>query len=132
MRSRLIKFLLMLAIFASPIAHADAVRILVQSSPLAGFKYYAGEALWRELREGDALTLIREPGNTHDANAIRVEWHGQSWAICRARRTKPCPAPWMQASESMRASQNYANIGTLGSVCWSMCFYCCKYPAVNA
>lgn len=77
MRSRLINFLIILTIFASPIAHADAVRILVQSSPLAGFKYYAGEALWRELREGDALTLIREPGNTHDANAIRVEWHGQ-------------------------------------------------------
>ena len=54
MRSPLINFLIILTIFASQIAHADAVRILVQSSPLAGFKYYAGEALWDELREGDA------------------------------------------------------------------------------
>jgi hypothetical protein len=26
---------------------AGEVRILVQSSPLAGFRYYAGEALWQ-------------------------------------------------------------------------------------
>ncbi|MFZ3222979.1 MAG: HIRAN domain-containing protein [Rugosibacter sp.] len=77
MRSQLISILIILAIFASQIAHADTVRILVQSSPLAGFKYYAGEALWDELREGDALTLIREPDNTHDTKAIRVEWRGQ-------------------------------------------------------
>jgi len=77
MRSPLINFLIILTIFASQIAHADAVRILVQSSPLAGFKYYAGEALWDELREGDALTLIREPDNAHDTKAIRVEWRGQ-------------------------------------------------------
>lgn len=77
MRSPLINFLIILTIFASQIAHADAVRILVQSSPLAGFKYYAGEAFWDELREGDALTLIREPDNAHDTKAIRVEWRGQ-------------------------------------------------------
>jgi hypothetical protein len=77
MRSQLISILIILAIFASQIAHADAVRILVQSSPLAGFKYYAGEALWDELCEGDALTLIREPDNEHDTKAIRVEWRGQ-------------------------------------------------------
>jgi hypothetical protein len=39
------------------------VRILVQSSPLAGFKYHAGEDLWPELREGDRLDLVREPDN---------------------------------------------------------------------
>lgn len=77
MRLQLINILVILAIFTSQIAHADAVRILVQSSPLAGFKYYAGEALWDELREGDALTLIREPDNAHDTKAIRVEWRGQ-------------------------------------------------------
>ena len=56
---------------------AGEVRILVQSSPLAGFKYHAGEDLWPELREGDRLDLVREPDNEHDANAIRVEWHGR-------------------------------------------------------
>ncbi len=58
-------------------AQAGEVRILVQSSPLAGFKYHAGEDLWPELREGDHLDLVREADNEHDSNAIRVEWHGR-------------------------------------------------------
>jgi len=58
-------------------ALAGEVRILVQSSPLAGFRYYAGEALWHEMREGDRLSLVRETDNEHDTKAIRVEWRGQ-------------------------------------------------------
>jgi hypothetical protein len=58
-------------------ALAGEVRILVQSSPLAGFRYYAGETLWHEMREGDRLTLVRETDNEHDGNAVRVEWRGQ-------------------------------------------------------
>lgn len=52
------------------------VSILVQSSPLAGFRYYDASALWSEMQIGDALTLVREPGNPHDSNAVRVEWRG--------------------------------------------------------
>jgi hypothetical protein len=52
------------------------VRMLVQSSPLAGFRYYEGKALWNEMKVGDALALVREAGNPHDANAVRVEWRG--------------------------------------------------------
>lgn len=78
MPSRLIKFLsVFLFALASLTALAGEMRILVQSSPLAGFRYYAGEVLWDKLREGDALSLIREPDNAHDANAVRVEWQGQ-------------------------------------------------------
>jgi hypothetical protein len=66
--------LLMLAVFA---VHAQSIRILVQSSPLAGFKYHAGAAVWDELKVGDALTLAREPDNPHDSNAVRVTWRGQ-------------------------------------------------------
>ena len=51
-------------------------RILVQSSPLAGFQYYEGKALWEQMRIGDALTLVREPDNPHDPLAVRVEWKG--------------------------------------------------------
>ena len=57
-------------------AAAESVKILVQSSPLAGFQYYAGDGLWSRMRVGDKLTLIREPDNPHDANAVRVEWRG--------------------------------------------------------
>jgi hypothetical protein len=77
MRFRLTKALLLAGALGLGSAWADDVRILVQSSPLAGFRHYAGESLWHEMREGDRLALVREAGNEHDGNAIRVEWRGQ-------------------------------------------------------
>jgi hypothetical protein len=74
MRSLLISLLLALT---APGACAGTVKVLVQSSPLAGFQYHDGQALWPELREGDALALVREPDNPHDVHAVRVEWHGR-------------------------------------------------------
>ncbi len=56
-------------------AHSDSVRVLVQNSPLAGSQYYALGDFWTDIKVGDPLVLIREPDNTHDRNAIRVEWH---------------------------------------------------------
>ena len=58
-------------------AHAQTTaHILLQDSPLAGFQYHAGKTLWPQMQVGDALTLIREPDNAHDARAVRVEWQG--------------------------------------------------------
>jgi|SRR5882672_11646731 len=54
-----------------------SVRILVQSSALAGFRHHAAAELWDELRVGDALELAREPDNPHDAQAISVAWRGR-------------------------------------------------------
>lgn len=58
-------------------AHAADARIIVQQSPLAGFQDDDGKGLWDMMRIGDALALVREPQNAHDANAVRVEWRGQ-------------------------------------------------------
>jgi hypothetical protein len=58
-------------------AQSAEVRMLVQSSPLAGFQYYQGNDLWDEIKVGDALALVREADNRHDANAVRVEWRGR-------------------------------------------------------
>lgn len=58
-------------------AHAQSVRLLVQSSPLAGFRYHEAASVWKELQVGDRLDLVREPANPHDANAVRVEWRGR-------------------------------------------------------
>ena len=55
---------------------ADAV-IVVQRSPLAGFRHYEGAGLWRDMKTGDRLELVREPENPYDAGAIRVEWRGR-------------------------------------------------------
>ena len=77
------RFLLSALVFAASAAPAEepetgsGVRLLVQSSPLAGFRYGEAAGVWSELRNGDALELVREPGNPHDANAVRVEWRGR-------------------------------------------------------
>jgi hypothetical protein len=56
---------------------SGSVRLLVQSAPLAGARYYAAAEVWHQLSVGDALELAREPGNSHDANAIAVVWRGR-------------------------------------------------------
>ena len=62
-------------------AHAQesgpTVRIIVQSSALAGFRFHGAAELWEELRVGDALELAREPDNPYDANAVSVSWRGR-------------------------------------------------------
>ena len=57
-------------------AQTVQARIVVQSSPLAGFRHYEAPNVWGELQAGDALVLVREPENAHDRNAVRVEWRG--------------------------------------------------------
>ena len=57
-------------------AAAQQVRILVQSSPLAGFSYHQAPEVWQDMRIGDGLRLEREPDNAHDARAISVQWRG--------------------------------------------------------
>ena len=54
-----------------------SIRLIVQSAPLAGFRYHAAAEVWHELRIGDALELVREAGNAHDANAVAVAWRGR-------------------------------------------------------
>jgi len=71
------RWLCLIVCFLLARAQADTqAHILLQDSPLAGFQYHAGRQLWSELKVGDALVLVREPGNPHDPRAIRVEWRG--------------------------------------------------------
>jgi hypothetical protein len=67
-----------IAAFACPLPHAaqPTTRILIQSSPVAGFQFHEGKQLWNELKVGDVLMLVREPDNPHDARAVRVHWNG--------------------------------------------------------
>ncbi len=67
------------AVFAATSLYAaqPTTRILIQSSPVAGFQFHEGRRLWDQLKVGDALTLVREPDNPHDARAVRVEWNGR-------------------------------------------------------
>jgi len=60
---------------AAPAPAAEAV-IVVQRSPLAGFRHHDAAETWRHLTVGDRLQLVREGDNPYDANAVRVEWRG--------------------------------------------------------
>ena len=78
------------------------VRLVVQSSPLAGFRYYEARDVWSQLVQGMELTLVREPANSHDPNAIRVEWR------CRIlgyvpRRENAALAWGLDRGEALRA-----------------------------
>ena len=52
-------------------------RLLVQVTFVSGLQHFQGKKLFPRLNVGDDLTLVREPDNTADSNAIRVEWRGR-------------------------------------------------------
>lgn len=72
------RFFIAAALCASCLLEAaqPGARILIQSSPIAGFQFHEGKHLWDQLKVGDVLVLVREPNNPHDARAVRVEWSG--------------------------------------------------------
>jgi HIRAN domain-containing protein len=87
---------------AQPQATEASVRLLVQSSALAGFRYAEAAAVWPDLATGDALDLVREPDNPHDANAVRVEWRGRKLGY--VPRAENAALAWaMDRGEPVRA-----------------------------
>ena len=71
---RLLPSILLFLAFA---AHGQSVQLLVQSSPLAGFRYGEAAAVMPLMQAGDSLELVLEQDNPHDPNAVRVEWRGR-------------------------------------------------------
>lgn len=69
--------LLILAALPAPLARAADAVIVMQRSPLAGFRHYEAQESWPALRVGERLVLVREPDNPYDASAVRVEWRGR-------------------------------------------------------
>ena len=77
MRGTLVIALALAATQVQVHAQRTEATMLVQSSPLAGFRYHAATEVWEELRVGDRLELVRERDNPHDANAVSVSWRGR-------------------------------------------------------
>jgi len=46
--------------------------VLIQESPIAGFQFHEGVAIWPSLAVGEKLALMREATNTHDPDAVAV------------------------------------------------------------
>ena len=51
----------------------DALALL-QVSAIAGFQYYDGENIWKNIPPGAPLTLRRERANAHDRRAVEIWW----------------------------------------------------------
>jgi hypothetical protein len=49
-----------------------AHKTVLQRSPVAGFQYHRGQAIWPFMRVGEQVSLVREGINSHDRNAIAV------------------------------------------------------------
>lgn len=82
--------------------HGQSVQFLVQSSPLAGFRYGEAAEVMPLLRPGDALELSREADNPHDPNAVRVEWRGRKLGYV-PRRQNAAIAWGLDRGTAMRA-----------------------------
>ena len=96
---------IVLCLGAAPLAAQErtgSVRLLVQSAPLAGFRYHAAGEVWNDLRVGDALELVREAGNAHDANAIALAWRGRKLGYV-PRRDNAALAWGLDRGERLRA-----------------------------
>ncbi len=94
--------LLLLAASAAAQSERTVVRMVVQSSPLAGFQYHEAATLWQQLRVGDALELTREPQNPHDARAVSVAWQGHKLGYL-PRRDNAAVAAEMDAGARVAA-----------------------------
>ena len=67
---------LVLAPAAPALATTGYAREVLQLGTVMGFRHYDGKAVWKDLHAGQLLTLVREPDNPHDAQAVRVDWQG--------------------------------------------------------
>jgi len=65
------------ATVASPPIGAEGRSVLIQESPIAGFQFHRGDAIWASLDVGEELALVRESSNTHDPDAVAVYFHEQ-------------------------------------------------------
>jgi hypothetical protein len=78
------------------------VRLVVQSSALAGFRYHAAAAVWDELHVGDTLLMERERDNPHDPNAVSLSWRGRKLGYV-PRRENATLAWGLDRGEPLRA-----------------------------
>lgn len=65
------------AAVASPAIGAKNRSVLIQHSPIAGFQFHHGDAIWPSLSVGEELALVRESSNPHDDNAVAVYFENE-------------------------------------------------------
>ncbi len=59
------------------LSKAPTRDIVIQRSAIAGFRHHDAPFLWDALRPRLAITLAREPHNSHDPDAVALFWRGR-------------------------------------------------------
>ena len=80
---------------------------------LVGMKHRGTEALVSSLPRGEPLTLIREPDNPHDPNAVQVWARGQHVGFIKGSQVRPI-AMAMDAKMANRSPASDGGIVPLG------------------
>ena len=94
MNRRLFLKSLLIGIASSPLlpipalAGASERKVILQSSPLAGFQYYEGERLFDRMSVGAPLQLVREAENKFDSSAVAVYFC--DWKLGFVPRAENC------------------------------------------
>jgi hypothetical protein len=83
--------------------HARNSTILLQESPVAGFQYYRGNAIWPLLRVGEKLSLVRESLNDHDRDAVAVYFRNDKLGFVPQRENRTI-AQMLDRGESLEAT----------------------------
>jgi hypothetical protein len=79
-----------------------ARKIVLLESPLAGYQYHRAEGVWPFLRVGEALQLVREPGNPYDPNAIAIYFKNDRLGYV-PRKENRALAVMLERGEQMQA-----------------------------
>jgi hypothetical protein len=70
---------------------------------IVGFGPAQGPRLLPQLASGDALQLVREPGNPYDTRAVRIDWRGHKLGYV-PRASNPDIARRLDAGETLAAT----------------------------
>ena len=76
--------------------------VLIQESPIAGFQFHRGDAIWSSLDVGEELALVRESSNNHDPDAVAVYFHEQKLGYV-PRGDNRAIAQMLDSGESLEA-----------------------------
>ena len=98
------------AVAANTPIGAEDRSVLIQESPIAGFQFHRGDAIWESLALGAELSLVREPSNTHDPDAVAVFFEDEMLGYV-PRGDNSSIAGMLDRGECLQASISKLSIG---------------------
>jgi len=88
----------------------ESRSVLIQESPVAGFEFHEGDAIWPSLAVGAKLALMREATNSHDPDAVAVYFQSNKLGYV-PRTENRAIAGMLDRGECLEASISKLSIG---------------------